>query len=49
MYLTIDYSPQMKFVYNDRSLVIYLKETMNLVQIGRSDVIKIHEFFYLKD
>ena len=49
MYLTIDYSPQMKFVYNERSLGIYLKETMNLVQIGRSDLIKIHEFFYLKD
>ena len=49
MYLTIDYSPQMKFVYNERSLGIYLKETMNLVQIGRSDLIKIHEFFYSKE
>ena len=49
MYLTIDYSPEMKFVYNEKSLGIFLKRTMNLVQIGRSDLIKIHEFFNLKD
>lgn len=49
MYLSIDYSPQMKFIYNEKSLGIFLKETMNLVQIGRSDLIKIHEYFNLKD
>jgi hypothetical protein len=46
MYLVTDYSPEMKFIYNERSLGIYLKETMNLVQIGRGDIIKIHEFFF---
>lgn len=44
MYLVTDYSPDMKFIYNERSLGIYLKETMNLVQIGRGDIIKIHDF-----
>lgn len=46
MYLVTDYSPVMKFIYNERSLGIYLKETMNLVQIGRGDIIEIHEFFF---
>lgn len=46
MYLVTDYSPEMKFIYNERSLGIYLKETMNLVQIGRGDIIEIHEFFF---
>jgi len=46
MYLVADYSPGMKFIYNERSLGIYLKETMNLVQIGRGDIIEIHEFFF---
>lgn len=46
MYLVTDYSPDMKFIYNERSLGIYLKETMNLIQIGRGDLIKIHEFFF---
>jgi hypothetical protein len=46
MYLVTDYSPDMKFIYNERSLGIYLKETMNLIQIGRGDLIKIHEYFF---
>ncbi|MDT8413634.1 MAG: hypothetical protein RQ875_14300 [Vicingaceae bacterium] len=46
MYLVTEYSPQMKFIYNERSLGVYLKETMNLIQIGRDDLIKIHEFFF---
>ena len=46
MYLVTDYSPDMKFIYNERSLGIYLKETRNLIQIGRGDLIKIHEFFF---
>lgn len=45
MYLVTDYSPEMKFIYNERSLGVYLKETRNLIQIGRGDIIKIHEFF----
>ncbi|TXD82218.1 hypothetical protein ESY86_15415 [Subsaximicrobium wynnwilliamsii] len=46
MYLVTDYSPEMKFIYNERSLGIYLKETMNLIQIGRGNLINIHEFFF---
>lgn len=46
MYLVTDYSPDMKFIYNERSLGIYLKETMNLIQIGRGDLINIHEYFF---
>ena len=46
MYSVRDYNDIMKFVYNERSLGIYLKETANLVQIGRADIIKIHDFFY---
>jgi hypothetical protein len=46
MYLVTDYSPDMKFIYNERSFGIYLKETMNLIQIGRGDLIEIHEYFF---
>lgn len=46
MYTVADYNDMMKLVYNERSLGIYLKETSNLVQIGRGDIIKIHDFFY---
>lgn len=46
MYVVTDYSSDMKFIYNERSLGIFLKETKDLVQIGRSEIIKIHEFFF---
>lgn len=46
MYTVSDYNNAMKLVYNERSLGIYLKETSNLVQIGRDDIIKIHDFFF---
>lgn len=49
MYVVTDYSPDMKLLYNERSLGIYLKETMDLVQIGRGDIIKIHDFFFDED
>ncbi|GAA4280663.1 hypothetical protein [Gaetbulibacter aestuarii] len=49
MYLVTDYSPHMKFIYNERSLGIFLKETSDLIQIGRGDIIKIHEFFFDED
>ena len=48
MYVVTDYSPRLKLVYNERSLGIYLKETRDLVQIGRRDIIDIHEFFFGK-
>ena len=49
MYVVTDYSPDMKLLYNERSLGIFLKETRDLVQIGRGDIIDIHEFFLDED
>lgn len=46
MYLTADYNEEMKFVYNERSLGIYLKETQDLVQMSRDVVIDIHSYFF---
>jgi hypothetical protein len=44
MYVVTDYSDMMKIIYNEKSLGIYLKKTRNLVQIGRGDIIEIHDF-----
>ena len=44
MYLVTDYSSKMKFIYNEKSLGIFLKETGNLVQIRRGTIVEIHEF-----
>ncbi|WP_452223502.1 hypothetical protein [Lacinutrix chionoecetis] len=49
MYVVTDYSSEMKLLYNERSLGIFLKETKDLVQIGRGDIINIHDFFFDKD
>ena len=49
MYVVTDYSDDMKLIYNERSLGIFLKETGNLVQIGRGDIIEIHAFFFDED
>ncbi|RIV31540.1 hypothetical protein D2V08_13930 [Flagellimonas lutimaris] len=46
MYVVTDYSDQMKFVYNERSLGIFLKKTQDLVQIKRGSLIELHDFFY---
>lgn len=46
MYLTIDYSNEMKLVYNENSLGIFIKKTQDLVQMRRSTLIDIQEFFY---
>ncbi|WP_235856516.1 hypothetical protein [Flagellimonas oceanensis] len=46
MYVVTDYSDEMKFIYNERSLGIFLKGTQDLVQIGRGSLIDIHEFFF---
>jgi hypothetical protein len=46
LYVVTDYSDDLKLIYNERSLGIYLKETRDLVQIRRGDIIKIHEFFF---
>ena len=44
MYLAVDYSPEMKLIYNENSLGIFIKKTGNLVQMRRGNVIDIHEF-----
>lgn len=49
MYDVTDYSSEMKILYNERSLGIFLNETKDLVQMGRVDIIEMHEFFFDKD
>ena len=46
MYVVSDYSDEMKFIYNEKSLGIFLKETKNLIQISRGSIIEIHDFFF---
>lgn len=46
MYVVTDYSQDLKLLYNERSLGIYLKDLSSLVQIGRGDIIDIHDFFF---
>ncbi|HAT81372.1 MAG TPA: hypothetical protein DCS17_08350 [Flavobacterium sp.] len=46
MYLVTDYSSEMKLIYNEKTLGIFLKNTGNLVQMARSAVINNGEFFF---
>tara|TARA_R110001592_G_scaffold120366_2_gene324481 strand:- start:533 stop:1255 length:723 start_codon:yes stop_codon:yes gene_type:complete len=46
MYVVTDYSSEMKFIYNEKSLGIFLKDTRDLVQIKRGSLIELHEFFF---
>lgn len=46
MYLAVDYSKEMKLVYNENSLGIFIKKTGDLVQMKRGNVIDIHEFLF---
>ncbi len=46
MYLVTDYSPEMKLIYNEKSLGIFLKQTSDLVRLSRGGIIDIHEFFF---
>lgn len=46
MYVVTDYSNDLKLIYNEKSLGIFLKDTGDLVQIGRGDIIEIHNFFF---
>lgn len=48
MYLVADYSSEMKLIYNEKSLGIFLKETGDLVQMGRNNLIETHEFYFEK-
>ena len=43
VYLTSDYSDEFKIFFNESSLGLYLKETEDLVQIGRKAIIRAHE------
>jgi len=45
-YLVTDYSSEMKFVYNERSLCIFLKKTGDLVQMRRQTIIDTHAFLF---
>jgi len=49
MYLVTDYSPEMKLIYNEKTLGIFLKKTGNLVQMRRGAVIDTHEFLFARD
>ncbi len=49
MYVVTDYSSKMKLLYNERSLGIFIKDTKDLVQIKRGNIIEIHEFFFDED
>lgn len=46
MYLVTDYSTEMKLVYNEKSLGIFIKNTNKLVQMQRQALIDIHEFLF---
>lgn len=45
-YLVIDYSSEMKFIYNERSLCIFLKNTGNLIQMSKRTIIDTHIFLF---
>jgi len=45
-YLVTDYSDELKFVYNETSLGIYLKEAGNLIQIDRNTLKDMHNFLF---
>lgn len=48
-YRVTDYSDELKFVYNEESLGIYLKEAGNLIQIDRSTLKDMHNFLFKFD
>lgn len=45
-YLVTEYSDDMKFIYNENSLCIYLKKTRNLIQMRRRTIIDTHIFLF---
>ena len=49
MYLVSDYSDEIKLIFNERSLGIFLKETRDLVQIRRGTLISTHNFLFYKN
>lgn len=45
-YLATEYSDDMKFIYNEKSLCIFLKKTQNLIQMRRRTIIDTHIFLF---
>jgi hypothetical protein len=45
-YLATDYSDDMKFIYNENSLCIFLKKTRNLIQMRRKTIKDSHIFLF---
>lgn len=46
MYVVTDFSMDLRLVYNERSLGVFLKKTGDLAQIKRGDIIDIHNYFF---
>ena len=45
-YLVTDYSSEMKFIYNEKSLCIFLKKTGNLIQMRKKTIIDTHLYLF---
>lgn len=45
-YVVTDYSEDMRFIYNENSLCIFLKKTQNLIQMRRRTIINSHIFLF---
>lgn len=45
-YLATDYNEDVKFIYNERSLCVFLKKTKNLVQMRKKTIIETHTFLF---
>ena len=45
-YLVSDYSEDLKIVYNERAMGLFLKETYDLLQLNSRTVIRTHEFLF---
>tara|TARA_B100000795_G_scaffold169864_1_gene128027 strand:+ start:205 stop:963 length:759 start_codon:yes stop_codon:yes gene_type:complete len=46
MYVVSDYSDDMKLIYNEKTLGVFLKETKDLVQIKRSALVNTFDFLF---
>jgi len=45
-YIVSNYSPEMKLIYNEKTMGIYLEEFKELVQISSKTLIEIHNYFF---
>lgn len=45
-YLATDYNEDVKFIYNEKSLCVFLKKTRNLVQMRKKTIIETHTFLF---